>query len=492
MKRYSSLVLFILLIISSIACSRRQGSAVASKSTLRVNTHQISKQMDWTGYFDVNSDILFDNVMSGLFTYEMKNGEIHAKPDLVESYKTVDSLSWTFKLKKGVLWSDGKPLIAKHFIDSWQRSLDPKRAATGRELISDFTDFKALGDLEIQLTLKRKMPHLPLILAHPASFPFRLDEIDPKTRSYQLKKNSAVLGPYKVKSSEGERKIVLTKNDRYHGRSPQIEEVELTFFESESTASRLLQTGLLDVNRMVLEHETRNIEHWDVLRVAYLALNTTHGLFQNRDLRRYLSASIDRGEMLRYLKIPAKPQKQFAPLALYSDAVRENIKAFSLDPTSPQYTPKQAVELLVPNGSRQEIIATWLKSHLEKKMDIKVEISMLPWKLLNARVEARDFDIAYFGWNADYPHPENFLKILKSDSENNKPGWKSKEYDTLFDKLGDKNQAEILLQMERKIFEEAPIVPLFQGAAAVQVSDRLNGLKPHLLKKIYFKDLSFR
>ena len=46
-----------------------------------------------------------------------------------------DGLTWTFKLREGLKWSDGSPLTAEDFVYSWKRVVDPATAAPYGETV---------------------------------------------------------------------------------------------------------------------------------------------------------------------------------------------------------------------------------------------------------------------------------------------------------------------------------------------------------------------
>ena len=101
---------------------------------------------------------------------------------------------YTFHIRKDVVWSDGKPLVAKHFVDSWKRLLSPITATSnayflldvlgagpyhkGRE--SDFSTvgIKAVDDYTIQVQLSRPLWNWIWNFAEPYTYPIRQDLID--------------------------------------------------------------------------------------------------------------------------------------------------------------------------------------------------------------------------------------------------------------------------------------------------------------------------
>ncbi len=62
---------------------------------------------------------------SGFFTLDPKTYEYI--PYMAESYKvSADKLTWTLKVRPGMKWSDGKPLVAQDWVTTWKIHTDPK------------------------------------------------------------------------------------------------------------------------------------------------------------------------------------------------------------------------------------------------------------------------------------------------------------------------------------------------------------------------------
>lgn len=73
---------------------------------------------------DTTSGAIIDNVFERL-TAVTPEGEI--VPAAAESWEvSEDSLTYTFKLREGMAWSNGDPLVAGDFEYAWKRVLNPE------------------------------------------------------------------------------------------------------------------------------------------------------------------------------------------------------------------------------------------------------------------------------------------------------------------------------------------------------------------------------
>ncbi|MEI9999408.1 MAG: ABC transporter substrate-binding protein [Verrucomicrobiota bacterium] len=49
---------------------------------------------------------------------------------MAESWeRTPDGLTYTFHLRSGIRWSNGDPITAQDFLNSWERTLNPATAS---------------------------------------------------------------------------------------------------------------------------------------------------------------------------------------------------------------------------------------------------------------------------------------------------------------------------------------------------------------------------
>src|SRR5262245_14928880 len=104
-----------------------RGQDRAPARVLRINLETEPPTLDWNLATDGVSIVAIEQLMRGLTRL---GPDLVPQPDLAESWQVSDDgRTYTFKLRPGVLWSDGVPLRAQHFVDSWQRLLDPKTAA---------------------------------------------------------------------------------------------------------------------------------------------------------------------------------------------------------------------------------------------------------------------------------------------------------------------------------------------------------------------------
>jgi oligopeptide transport system substrate-binding protein len=166
--------IFLLLCLFLTACTN-------GERPLQFNLGIEVVQLDWNKAIDATSVVLLDNVMEGLTTYS--NALQGYRPDLLRPLPAL-AASWSvsdggtvyrFHLRPGVRWTDGQPLVAQAFVDSWRRLLDPEtRSANAYHLfdienarafnegkLKDFSTVgvRAVDDLTLEVKLRRQAPY---------------------------------------------------------------------------------------------------------------------------------------------------------------------------------------------------------------------------------------------------------------------------------------------------------------------------------------------
>lgn len=96
-----------------------------------------------------------------------------------------------------------------------------------------------------------------------------------------------------------------------------------------------------------------------------------------------------------------------------------------------------------------------------------------------------DFDVARYGWIADYSDAQNFLFLLESDNTGFNSGkYKNVAYDALMKRAASeidiKKRADILFAAEKIFVTDLPWIPLLFYSTKNLVSSRIDGFEPNL------------
>ena len=160
-------------------------------------------------------------------------------PWLADSWQiSDDKLTWTFKIKDGVQFSNGDPLTAESVKQSIERAfVKNTRAATFFEYESITADGQNLI-----IKTKKPLPGMPGYLADPL---FIIVDVAAESGRDFSKEGPICTGPYTVESFVKERAI-MKKNPNYYGEVP-FETVEIPSIDDPNTRAMALQAGDVDV-----------------------------------------------------------------------------------------------------------------------------------------------------------------------------------------------------------------------------------------------------
>ena len=259
----------------------------------------------YAGTNDVDAD-LSQLVFSGLVRLGpdgQVQGDLAELPQLTDEGRT-----YTFKLKKDLVWTDGRPLTAAD-VEFTVRRL---RAA-------DFRGDQSLAEGWLGVEVSTPDPATVVIKLKQASAPFLarnatlgilpehllggLSEAELFDAPFNAQPVGS--GPFKVASLDS-REARLVANESYHLGSPGLSEIRLRFYPDYSSALRALQSG--DVNGYMPREtllpaqiselrKARGVKVDDLTRSVYNVLylnNAQAALFQDPTVRRALNLALDR------------------------------------------------------------------------------------------------------------------------------------------------------------------------------------------------------
>ena len=208
-KRIAALILVLAMVLALAACGSKQeqpaeGSAAAEPaaagSSLAVCLASEPDTIDPALNSAVDGATLLAHLFSGLAKWSQDaNGNLVIAPDaaeeLVEGVENEDgTVTYTYTLRDGLVWSDGQPVTAGDFEFAWQRAASQELAADYGymfEVVDGYDDVwadepaedaklnvKALDDKTLEVTTASAIPYWNELLAFPTYFPVREDVVE--------------------------------------------------------------------------------------------------------------------------------------------------------------------------------------------------------------------------------------------------------------------------------------------------------------------------
>jgi len=426
---------------------------------------------------------------------------------------SADGLEYTFHLRDGLKWSDGKTLTANDFVYSWLRVLRPETASTyswfvemfikngteyGKgEVSAEEVGVKATDDQTLVVTLKFPASYFLQALLTGVWLPVRQDMVEADPEKWPFNPETAISnGPFKLTEYKIGSYITAEKNENYwDAEAVKIDNVKFSFITDVNTAYSAFLAGDVDGINSVPPAEFVNIlttddrlHTYDQLRIRFLRLNNKSVGLDNPSVRRAINLAFDREGFLSGLGIiTAKPLVGAVPGGLYLDGkeFREVSGDNGLAPTAQiEEAQKLLADAGYPNGEGlptyilhcadnavkdAEIVQQMLLTNL----GIKTEIRPVDTKLNFPMMVEGKYDIAFGGWGGDYNHPMTFLELFTSTAYDNATFWANAEYDDLIAKARvatDEAEAlDLMVQAEHILMQESPMVPISVPSGALMM-----------------------
>jgi peptide/nickel transport system substrate-binding protein len=276
-------------------------------------------------------------------------------PDLAASWTTsADGLSWTFKLREGVKWSDGKPFTADDVAFTFNDIvLKPDLGAQNRGNFSAVTSVTAVDPTTVRFDLSRKFSALTSYLAYNSGIvPKHVLSADPlKTNSFN-KGIPVSTGPFKVEKYTSGQSVSLVRNENYFGTKPYLDKLVFTVVPDANTQIAQALSG--DLSIMILDDKAAvarvksagnlAVVSRPLVQYYWLALNQTDPRFTDVRVRQAFVHAIDRQAIIKSVELG------YGSIA--NSAITPALKAYfdpSLSSKYP-YDPQKAKDLLAAAG----------------------------------------------------------------------------------------------------------------------------------------------
>lgn len=498
-------------------------SALASH-VLRVRALGEPTTLDWNRASTWVEGFVIRNLMEGLVAIDSK---LTPQPALAERWTiSPDSRTYLFNLRRNVRWSDGQPLKARHFVDSWRRLLAPETNAKYASFLFDIEgaerfhkgelkDFSQVGvkeidDFTLSVRLRAAVSYWYWIPTFYATYPIRQDLIESKAKSWDAAGNLVTIGPFKLAAHEPSRSMTLVRNNEYYGKRGNIDEIAVALVPDDSMALKLYEGNKIDFLAKLASLERKRLKNradfhtWPDMRLVHLRLNTSNGPTSNVYLRRAIAMVLDRPRLKELFEGAYQPATSLVPPGMLGfslqagmtrnlEAARAELKKSGFDPAK-----LPPLDLLSPSYDDQVILAQFIQDELKRNLGLNVRIHILePKRYYAAGLVHSDYAMQINFWGADFPDADNFFSIFLSNSGLNRYKWKSERYDELITKARSQtNRSErekSYLAAQRLLLEDSvATIPLYYGRINGLVRPTIKGFSPGPLDWWVFKDLSVK
>jgi len=499
------LFLFLLLLAAALVFvqpSRLHAQDVEHRATEAVYRRPLGhdpKTLDPARVSDIYSLSVSQQIFDGLVQYD---SALTIVPALAEFWRASrEGLVWTFTLRRGVKFHNGREVTAEDVVYSFARILDPRTRSGAAELflnVRGAREFRegraksvsglvALDRRTVQVTLDENVAPFVAIAAvgHAKIVPRDLVEAQGDAFGAQ----PIGTGPFKFVRWDRGKEITLESNAEYFDGAPRLSRLVFRIFpgEQRDAMQEEFQKGNLEdapvparVDRRALTASGSYIYvKRPMISARFYGFNTRAKPLNDRRVRQAIVQAIDREAIVEGVYL--------GQVAFARGILPPGMLGFNPGLVGYPYNPQRARELIAeagyPGGRGLPSLTIWSGA---RQADIVREHALIKkwlaaigmtadfqyntdWQAFSKLLDEGKRPIFLYAWYADVPDPDNFLtKLFHSKSPRNFFGYANPVVDDLLvsaRSAGDiQRRVDLYRKAEQLILADAPIVPVFHRA----------------------------
>lgn len=463
---------------------------------------------DWQNWSMIKS--LFDGMM------DYVPGTTVLRPGLAESYEiSEDGLTYTFKLRAGVKFHNGREMTAEDVKYSLDRVTNPATQSPGAGFFGSIAGFENAGDaglsgvevvdpLTVKITLSRPDATFLHVMALNFASVVPKEAVDAAAGDFG--KQPVGTGAFKLAEWTLGQRLVFEKNaDYWRAGVPYLDSVVFEVGQEPVVALLRLQSGEVDVpgdgippakftEVMADPAQAAQVVVGGQLHTGYITLNVGIAPFDNVEVRKAVNMAINKDRIVQIINGRAVPATQPLPPSMpgYTAGYAgypfdvEGAKKLLADAGLPD---SFETELYVMNTDPNPRIAQAIQQDLAA-IGIKATIQSLAQANVIEAGGAGSAPMIWSGgmaWIADFPDPSNFYGPILGCAGAGEGGWnwskfcdpeldsKAKEADSMADPAKAADRLALWSEVYTGVMEQAPWVPVFNEERYTMKSPRMGG-----------------
>ncbi|AEG04673.1 ABC transporter substrate-binding protein [Sinorhizobium meliloti] len=496
----------------ALADDIKQGGEMTVTYKDDVSTLDPAIGYDWQNWSMIKS--LFDGLM------DYVPGTTELRPDLAESYEiSEDGKIFTFKLRKGVKFHNGRELTAQDVKYSIERVVNPATQSPGAGFFATIKGVEEasagkggeLSGITVQdphtIRFELTRPDATFLHVMALNFAHVVPKEEVEKHGADFGKNPVGSGAFKLAEwTLGQRLVFERFTDYWNEGLPKLDRITFEVGQEPVVALLRLQNGEIDVPgdgippaKFVEVTNDPNFKDLIIrggqLHTGYVTMNVKMAPFDKVEVRKAVNMAINKDRILRIINGRAVAANQ--PLPPSMPGYAKDYAGYAYDPEGAKKLLEQAglgdgfsTELYVMNTDPQPRIAQAIQQDL-KAIGITASIkSLAQANVIAAGGEENQAPMIWSGgmaWIADFPDPSNFYGPILGCGGAVPGGWnwswycneeldkKAAEADAIADPAKAAEREALWRDIYLKIMEDAPWAPIFNEERFTIRSERIGG-----------------
>ena len=448
------------------------------------------------------------------------NREFEIIPGMAESWEgSEDGMTWTFKLRQGLTWTDGNPLTAADWVATFQYAANPEHAwdftwffqgvlkgwddaIAGKAGVDTVGVAPGANPNELVITTVVPAPYIPAMMLY--SLPLSAAALaEHGSGLYNSDPATAVsCGPYVLSEWTPQQQIVYTKNPNYTGTMNVMVEKVINRLATPDTYFTMYQNNEVDyleepdpaaLTLMMGDETTAKEVHSGVgdFPTWYIFFDVTKAPFDNKMVRQAWSHAIDRDTLKSQVLgpsgtqayswlapgFPASQREALQDIQKFDPAMAKDLLSQAGFPDGKDF-PKQKMWLRAPSPL-DKTVAGALAAMLKENLNIEVELEEHDSAGFTTALNAKPTQIL-LGWvryGMDYLDPSNMLSVWKSGGRHS---WSNPDFDAKLKEASEylgapEDRIKLFQEAERILVEDVPAVFVYHGTRVQFIKPWLKG-----------------
>jgi len=424
---------------------------------------------------------LFDSLVG-------RDAENRIVPQLAESWRLVDEVTWQLKLRRGVVFHDGEPFNAEAVRFTFQRVLDPEQKSPNRANVAEIVRVEVVDDYTVNLVTRQ--PYAPLVN--------RLLDFAIVPPKYVAEKGNQGMalrpvgtGPYRFVELIKDDRMVVEAFDRHWRGAPKIKRIVYKAIPEPFTRAAALRNNEIDLVTTMPPSLARELERTPGIRVQrvasswiiYLGLNALKKPLSDVKVRQALNYATDVDAIIKNV-LEGHGRKLEGPLTPQMFGYDAAVKGYTPDPARAR---KLLVEAGYPDGLKITLDAPAGRYQGDKEIaealggqwqraGFKPKVQVAEWGAYFKRYLAKQFPDAYLlGLGGPMQDADELYNLVSSKGRG--LYYRNERVDTLFDlgrsTMDQAKRRQIYRDLQRAMVDDATWVFLLQQVDIYASRERL-------------------
>jgi peptide/nickel transport system substrate-binding protein len=496
----------------ALAETPKQGGAAVIAFNNELSTLDPQIGYDWQNWSVIKS--IFDGLM------DYKPGTTELEPDLAESYAiSDDGQTYTFKLRDGIKFHNGRQLTAADIKYSIERAVNPATQGPGAGFFGSIKGFdEMVGDAKatelsgiatpddktvvIQLT----RPDATFLHVMAINFGFAVPKEEVEKHGADFGRNPVGTGAFKLVEWVPGQKAELERFADHHRQGvPYLDKLTFEFGQDPTVNVLRLQKGEIDIagdgippaqfNEVVGDPANKDLlSKGERLNTGYVTLNVTTPPLDNVKVRQAINMAINKDRIVRLINNRGVVANQ--PLPPTMPGFDSGYEGYPFDPEAAKKLLAEAgvadgfsTELYTMNVDPNPRIAQAIQQDLAA-IGVTAEIKSLAQAEVITAGGAGQAPMIWSGgmaWIADFPDPSNFYGPILGCAGAVEGGWnwakycnealdaRAQEADAMVTAEQQPARVEAWKAIYQDVMKDAPWVPIFNEQNPTYHSARIGG-----------------